>query len=37
MLMCGKDEQLSLIDKIFVVCAALCNCCDSVVPFDYVM
>ena len=33
-LMCGKDEQLSSIDKIVVVCAALCSCRDSVVPFD---
>ena len=37
MLMCDPDsdsEDLSMIDKIVVVCAALCNCCDSVVPFD---
>ena len=24
----------STIDKIVVVCSALCNCCDSVVPFE---
>ena len=34
LVMCGQHEQLSIIDKIVVVCAALCNCCDSVVPFD---
>ena len=37
MLMCDPDsdsEDLSMIDKIAIVCAALCNCYDSVVPFD---
>jgi hypothetical protein len=34
LVMCGQHEQLSIIDKVVVVCAALCNCCDSVVPFD---
>ena len=28
------DDGVSFIDKIVTVCCALCNCCDSVVPFD---
>ena len=28
------DEGVSAIDKIIIVCCALCNCCDSVVPSD---
>ena len=27
-------SSTSLIDKIVTVCAALCNCCDSVIRFD---
>ena len=34
LVMCNPGEELSMIDKIVVVCAALCNCCESVVPFD---
>lgn len=34
LVMCNPREELSMIDKIVVVCAALCNCCESVVPFD---
>jgi len=39
MLMCNSkskisSENISMIDKIVVVCSALCNCCESVVPFD---
>ena len=30
----SKNSSTSLIDKIVTVCAALCNCCDSVIPFD---
>ena len=31
MIMCAKETQTSVIDKIVIVCAALCNLCDSVV------
>ena len=27
-------SSTSLIDKVVTVCAALCNCCDSVIHFD---
>lgn len=33
LIMCKTDEY-STIDKIVTICAALCNCCESVVPFD---
>ena len=33
-IMCDDDSKLSLVDKIVTVCCALCNCCESVVPFD---
>ena len=26
--------SLCILDKIVVVCCALCNCCQSVVPFE---
>ena len=29
----GDEEGVSPVDKIVVICCALCNCCDSVVPF----
>ncbi len=29
-----NGEEYSSIDKIVTVCSALCNCCESVVPFD---
>ncbi len=29
-----NGEEYSTIDKIVSVCSALCNCCDSVIPFD---
>ncbi len=32
--MCNAGEECSMIDKITTVCAALCNCCESVVPFE---
>lgn len=32
MIMCDEETKTSIIDKIVVVCAALCNFCDSVVP-----
>ena len=32
-IMCDS-ENISCIDKIVVICSALCNCCDSVVSFN---
>ena len=29
-----RDDGVPLIDKIVVVCCALSNICDSVIPFD---
>ena len=29
----SDGEDKSAVDKIVVVCSALCNCCDSVIPF----
>lgn len=31
---CSAGEEYSTIDKIATVCSGLCNCCESVVPFD---
>ena len=31
MLACDETETMSTIDKILIICSALCNCCDSVV------
>lgn len=31
---CSAGEEYSTIDKIVTVCSGLCNCCESVVPFD---
>ena len=33
-IMTNTDSEYSTIDKIVVVCAALCNCCNSVVPTE---
>lgn len=30
----SEEENMSTLDKMVIVCCALCNCCDSVVPFD---
>ena len=30
----SDNNEYSLIDKIVTVCCALCNCCESVVPFE---
>ena len=30
----SDNHEYSLIDKIITVCCALCNCCESVVPFE---
>ena len=32
--MTNPDSEYSVIDKIVVVCAALCNCCDSRCPHE---
>ena len=29
-----EDSGYSLIDKVVNVCSALCNCCESVIPFE---
>ena len=33
-IMCQENESTSAIDKVVLICCALCNCCESVVPFD---
>lgn len=33
MVMCNSDTSDSMIDKVVTICSALCNCCESVVPF----
>ena len=30
----SDDDGISFIDKIVIICCALCNCCNSVIPFD---
>ena len=34
MIMCPENSGISLVDKIVTVCCALCNSCESVVPFE---
>ena len=34
MLMCDEGETVSNIDKVVMVCCALCNCSDSIVSTD---
>ena len=34
MIMCEGDLEISTVDKIVTVACALCNHCDSVIPFD---
>ena len=34
MIMCSQETELSMVDKIVLVCCALCNCNPSVVPLD---
>ena len=34
MIMCSQETELSMVDKIVLVCFALCNCNPSVVPLD---
>ena len=31
---CSAGEEYSTIDKVVTICSALCNCCESVVPFN---
>ena len=33
-IMCSEKESTSAIDKVILICCALCNCCESVVSFD---
>ena len=33
-IMCDENSEISLIDEIVTVCSALCNCCESIVPFE---
>ena len=30
--MCDSETDCSFIDKAVVICCALCNCCESVIP-----
>ena len=32
--MCDEGTSTSFIDKAAVICSALCNCCESVAPFE---
>ena len=34
MIMCEGESEVSTVDKIVTIACALCNHCDSVVPFD---
>ena len=34
LLSCDEESSTSAIDKIVLVCSALCNCCDPIVPCD---
>ena len=33
-IMCGSSSEYSMIDKVVTNCCVLCNCCDSIVPFE---
>ena len=33
-IMCCETQEDSVIDKVVMICCALCNCCNSVVSFD---
>ena len=33
-IMCCNEEGTSAIDKVVLICCALCNCCESVVCFS---
>lgn len=34
MIMRDENSEYSLIDKIVTVCCCLCNCCESIIPFE---
>ena len=34
MIMCESDAEVSTIDRVVFVACALCNHCESVIPFD---
>lgn len=34
LLSCDEGSSVPAIDKIVLVCSALCNCCDPIVPCD---
>ena len=34
MIKAHEKEGMPPLDKIVILCCALCNCCDSIVPFD---
>ena len=34
MVMCKAEDDISMIDRVVIVCAALCNCCESVINFN---
>lgn len=33
-IMCDPSSEYSMIDKVVTICCVLCNCCDSIVPFE---
>ena len=33
-IMCSKNQDIIVIDKVVTICCALCNCCKSVVSFE---
>ena len=33
-IMCDSSSEYSMIDKVVTICCVLCNCCDSIVPFE---
>lgn len=35
MIICGDETDTNTVDKIVVVCCALCNVCDSIVNYYY--
>ena len=34
LIMCTPQKDISVIDKVEIICCALCNCCDSVVQIE---
>ena len=33
-IMCDSSSENSMINKVVTICCVLCNCCDSIVPFE---